>query len=541
MRASPECGAEIKPIMDDLRPDASATVAARVVAWHNRHPLARRITAEQVQSGVTWRCPSWPRPASPRPRKPAAEPAATAAQAAPDAGKSLRERALERAQAQPAAAPQAAPPPAANAAAPKADKPAPLQAAFRRLHCAAGRGPRGRRRAAEHGAMAARPPRDGPLREVAVDRALAGARSELLTLYTLTAMVEVRGKRVRMLLGAGSGSNAVIGNRLWSTPRLAVGSSLMGAGATAAALSYVLMPAPPVQAVTTPPTPSPQAIAPAASIPSIRPPALRASAAAEMATLQAVLAASSPQPVASGSAPHAPEVAAHAGALPGPTAGAATQAILRHGAVSALLQRRLPPRRWRWRRRRRWTWNRRWAAFKLPPLGLPKGDGSVAALHARRQAALATAGLPVTASAPQASTALQAPAQATAPDARSPSTARWPGGAAMPAEVQHDKPAPAAGSPLPAAMAPTPAQPAAAPKPPSSYAVSSRLLRTRAEAEQTQSAMRALLGRRRPDRARGTGARRRRLARGGLALCTARAGRQRQQTAGCPWHARDCD
>ena len=36
--------------MEDLRPDALQTVAARVAAWHNRHPLARRIVAEQVQS-----------------------------------------------------------------------------------------------------------------------------------------------------------------------------------------------------------------------------------------------------------------------------------------------------------------------------------------------------------------------------------------------------------------------------------------------------------------------------------------------------------
>ncbi|MBP6763849.1 MAG: hypothetical protein KA141_02570, partial [Rubrivivax sp.] len=184
--------------MDDLRPDALATVAARVVAWHNRHPLARRITAEQVQS-VGYVALPFLAPAS-KPAaagKPAAEPAATAAQAAPDAGKSLRERALERAQAQPAAAPQAAPPPAAKAAAPKADKPAPLQAAFSEDFIAPLAVGRVARWAAEHGAMAARPPRDGPLREAAVDRALAGARSELLTLYTLTALVEVRGKRVR--------------------------------------------------------------------------------------------------------------------------------------------------------------------------------------------------------------------------------------------------------------------------------------------------------------------------------------------------------
>jgi hypothetical protein len=33
--------------MEDLRLQA---VAARVAAWHNRHPLARRITAAQVHS-----------------------------------------------------------------------------------------------------------------------------------------------------------------------------------------------------------------------------------------------------------------------------------------------------------------------------------------------------------------------------------------------------------------------------------------------------------------------------------------------------------
>ncbi|MBC7941498.1 MAG: hypothetical protein H7Z19_17390 [Chitinophagaceae bacterium] len=33
--------------MDKLRPDS---VAARVAAWHNRHPLARRVTPAQVQS-----------------------------------------------------------------------------------------------------------------------------------------------------------------------------------------------------------------------------------------------------------------------------------------------------------------------------------------------------------------------------------------------------------------------------------------------------------------------------------------------------------
>ena len=33
-----------------MEPDRSELVAARVVAWHNRHPLARRIRPEQVHS-----------------------------------------------------------------------------------------------------------------------------------------------------------------------------------------------------------------------------------------------------------------------------------------------------------------------------------------------------------------------------------------------------------------------------------------------------------------------------------------------------------
>jgi hypothetical protein len=90
------------------------------------------------------------------------------------------------------------------------------------------------------------PARDGPVREVAVERSLAGPHAALVTLYALTAMVEVRGKRVRMLLDAG-GSTAVIGTRIWSTPRLAGGAvaALGGLAALGLALALLWQPAPP--------------------------------------------------------------------------------------------------------------------------------------------------------------------------------------------------------------------------------------------------------------------------------------------------------
>ena len=222
--------------MDDLRPDALATVAARVVAWHNRHPLARRITAEQVQSvgyvALPFLAPT--EPARGQDKPPAPPPAEPAAGAGAAPGKSLRERALERAQSPPAAGPTGA---AAAGSAPKpvkASKVAALKPAFTEDFIAPLRLSRVVRWAAEHGATAARPPRDAPVREVAVEPSLAGPRAALVKLYVLTAMVEIRGKRVRMLLGGGS-SPAVIGNRLWSPVRLATGSGVLGSAAAAAA------------------------------------------------------------------------------------------------------------------------------------------------------------------------------------------------------------------------------------------------------------------------------------------------------------------
>ena len=508
--------------MDDLRPDALATVAARVVAWHNRHPLARRITAAQVQSvgyvALPYLAPAMAgddangaerkKPgAAPAPlpaQTPAADPPpAGGAETGADQGKSLRERAVERAQAQPAGgtapviptARAATKAPAAETA--KVAKPAPRKPAFTEDFIAPLALRRVSRWVAEHGATADRAPRDGPVREVAVDRALAGPRTELQTLYALTAMVEVRGQRVRMLLGGG-GSGAVIGNRLWSTPRLAAAIALLGGVAVAAVVAYVLVPAAPAPASTAP-VPLPVASVAsggAASIVSIRPPALRASAAAEMATRQAVLAASAPPALASGSAAHAPEVAAHAGlpvhATPALPATAAASAHTPAAPVPAPPSAPAPP-------TRPLDVEPTLGRINMPTLGLPRGDGTLAGARERRLASQAA--LP--------SVASQGPQQVAQPGAQPPQTpppqasqaappvaAQPAPGARATAERPTPPPAlalPATTTPAATPAAPSRASPAAAPPGSSAFALSSRLLRTRAEAEQTVSAMRSLL------------------------------------------------
>ncbi len=214
--------------MDELRPDALATVAARVVAWHNRHPLARRITADQVQSvGYV----VLPFSAPPGSTQPAEVPADVPAESEADKGKSLRERALARARQQETAA--AAIAPAASAAAP-ADGPAARGKAEGRSRAEASlwkglftedfipplQPRRIARWAARHGRTAARAPTNGPLRVVEADTTLASDATARQTLYLLTAMVEHQGRRVRMLL-APHEQGPLLGSRLWGAPRVA--------------------------------------------------------------------------------------------------------------------------------------------------------------------------------------------------------------------------------------------------------------------------------------------------------------------------------
>ena len=154
--------------MDSLRLQA---VAARVVAWHNRHPLARRITAAQVH--------------------------AIGYVALPFAA--------------PASAPASTPPAFALRAAFSADFLAPLKP----RHIA--------RWALLHGRVLAQPPADAPLREVPADAAQVGANVQV---YVLTAAIELGPQRTRVLLGAGEPA-AVLGPRLWSPGRAAAAGAGM--------------------------------------------------------------------------------------------------------------------------------------------------------------------------------------------------------------------------------------------------------------------------------------------------------------------------
>ena len=112
--------------MEDLRPDALQTVAARVAAWHNRHPLARRIVAEQVQSVGFVALPYLP--AAGQAAKPANQTGkpGPSQEASGEAGLSLR----ERAQARQAAGSTRAAAPAGEAAAPPVGPKPKLKAAF---------------------------------------------------------------------------------------------------------------------------------------------------------------------------------------------------------------------------------------------------------------------------------------------------------------------------------------------------------------------------------------------------------------------------
>jgi hypothetical protein len=472
--------------MDDLRPDALATVAARVVAWHNRHPLARRITAEQVQSvgyvALPYLAAAEPAQDEPKPATPAAAEPAPAAGA--EQGKSLRERALERAQSAPAGSGTEAQgaKPAKTAKAAKAAPAAALKPAFTEDFIAPLPLRRVVRWVAEHGASLARAPRDGPVREVAVERSLAGPRASLVTLYVLTAMVEVGGKRVRMLL-AGGGTTAVIGSRLWSPVRLGLGAAAMGGVAAAAVLGYVLMPERPAAAPQSSATP-PVAAAPGGSsviIPSIRPPALRASAVAELAVRQAVLGASTPPTAAHSGAAAPPEAAAHAGVPPPARAPMSAPVPVAAASVPGA-----PP-----APTRPVDVEPTLGRIDLPVLGPPRGQGAQAALRERRLAALATAAGPDAAASVAASTA---PAPTKVPPTAPPTTGQA-GAAAGPAPRSTAPPLSVPPPPTPpsAPAAAAVPQPAKVPAVGTAFAVSSRQLRTRAEAEQIQSAMRALL------------------------------------------------
>ncbi len=158
---------------DELRLPA---VAARLVAWHNRHPLACRIAAAQVH-GIGYLALPFV-----------------------DVAKNAQATAAETA------------PPAAAAALPA------LQPDFSEDIVEPLR-PRAVARFAAHaGQVLPQPPGGGPTRQAQADGAHPSRTTVMV--YLLTAVIETGTRRSRVLLGSGP-SAPVLGRRIWSTPRLA--------------------------------------------------------------------------------------------------------------------------------------------------------------------------------------------------------------------------------------------------------------------------------------------------------------------------------
>ncbi len=245
-------------------------VAARVVAWHNRHPLARRITSAQVgaigvialpfvttaeRGGASVRAdlvaprvvvePSFGAP----PVLDQMVPLDEAAPAPPDAGQdtatakaSLRERAM-------AAVPGEAPPTAA--ALPAAEAPqargwrdqlarllwprsrAGFEAQFSEDFIAPLRPRQVAGWALQHGSTTRPGEAAWPQREVLADPALQSRAAgqpgvEPVTLYLVTAAIDTPTRRLRVLLGR-NGTLKVLGPRDWSLVRMLLGGLLLPA------------------------------------------------------------------------------------------------------------------------------------------------------------------------------------------------------------------------------------------------------------------------------------------------------------------------
>lgn len=499
--------------MDKPRPDDPQAVAERLVAWHNRHPLARRLSASQVQSVGYVAVPFLPAEGTAAAPGPSAA-APRAAPAAGGGGLSLRERALARAQQGDAAGDPGA---AAGAAGTSPARPAKARRAEAAARPSKGPLPRPAftedfiaplkprqvaRWLARQGVADPDLARGVPVRQVAADPERAPRKSDVQTLYALTAMVEVGGQRIRPLLSLADPA-AVLGTRLWSAARVSAAAGvtsglLMAAGATA--WWWPAEPPPDLQAGAQPTAPLPAA---SAVFPSIKPqlaplPPRLPPPVAELATMPAAATpAQGATPLPDGAGPASPAAApgqaavaaAPAGAAVSPpataAAGHAADAAGLHGSPAAVRPVDVEP-----------TLGR----VELPGIGLPRPD------RARpREAAPALTGV----SAPAQPVPVAGAAAPAAPDAAAAGgrgvaagpaaappvpAAQLPPGAAGPRAAPGQPPADAHAA-APGAM-PAPASPpaaAAAAAGPPVFALSTRLLRTRAESELTMAAMKSLL------------------------------------------------
>ncbi len=299
---------------------------------------------------------------------------------------------------------------------------------------------------ARHGRALLQPPSDGPIRHVRTAAVTGGPTSG--TTYVLTAAIAGGGLSSRVLVGAGS-PGAVLGTRLWSLPRVAAAAAL------AAALLAAL-------AVTLAASLRRADHAAGASAAAHGDASVAAASAASVATSAAASAAASAS-AASASAPsHEGDAATPANAAA--AADAASQAHVEAAPAAAPAAPELvittvrPAPAYAQK-----------GAVGLPPRGFALSEDDKAA--AREALAAARAGLPNRPAAPGEAAASQQPPASLDPSAL--------------AERSAERSATA--SATPAAL-----PPAAAPAVPT-FAISTRSLRTRAEAEQLQVAITALL------------------------------------------------
>ena len=207
--------------MKELQPHA---LAARVVAWHNRNPLARRIRATEVHSvgyvAVPLLLPTGAMTSSDDAHPtPASDPLAAA---------SLRERAMARIQkeASDPAADSAAAPLGDQASAPRPEIPidAVLPAAFGATFIAGLRPRAVAAWASQHGVAMDADPTEAPVRRIAAD--VGSDPQRVCERWLLTAQVEIGFLKSRVLLGGGAPA-AVLGRRLLSPLRIALLAALV--------------------------------------------------------------------------------------------------------------------------------------------------------------------------------------------------------------------------------------------------------------------------------------------------------------------------
>ena len=464
--------------MDNLRLSA---VADRVVAWHNRHPLARRISVAQVHAigyvALPFTGEALP-PAAPSAAEAAALAIAAAAatplpvltevaQAAaaetqnPAEGSRLRERALARAREHPVD-PHGTHAADTAAAVLATLAPATLKRAFSEDFIDTLTARQVARFALKHGRVLARAPLDGLVREVRADPAKPDRRQRVPALvYVLTAVIETDTRKSRVLLGNGP---LVLGRRIHSGTRMA---SLAALGAVLVGPPWWwLLPQTPVPQNMEAPAAAATAAAAAGSAAAAATPAAAAAGDATATTATAPTAAAAASAAASAALP-----AADAAAGAETSASAALPTATAAQIVPMIEPPSAPEPQPEQRRRK----------VSIVPLLSEEQKALAREQREAMMGAAAAAVPPVPPATPASVPAAAAPARA---EAGLPNP--LPAPSAVPVPVPAATPA--------AAAAPAPARPiAAAPPTGPVFAISTRALRTRAEADQVRVAMQALL------------------------------------------------